>query len=136
VLGLGVDSRLRSGLLGGPGGLFITRFYTSGSNFVALGLSKPPVTDVSWVVTLVEAGVGLAFFASSSDPSGSGLWGQDWNSTNGTYYSTIFRVSRGDLKWSPLKGRVLLRPGTRLRLGANVVEFEVIAAWRGSDDRT
>ena len=44
-------------------GSFINRFYTSGSNFFTLGLSRPPVTDVARVVTLVEAGVGLAFLA-------------------------------------------------------------------------
>ena len=44
-------------------GSFMTRFYVSGSNWFALGLSNPPVTDIARLTTLVEAGLGLAFLA-------------------------------------------------------------------------
>jgi hypothetical protein len=44
-------------------GSFVQRLYLSGSNFFTLGLSNPPVTDVDRIVTLIEAGVGLAFLA-------------------------------------------------------------------------
>jgi hypothetical protein len=44
-------------------GSFVTRLYVSGSNFFTLGLSNPPGTDTARVVTLIEAGVGLAFLA-------------------------------------------------------------------------
>ena len=51
------------GLWGIREGTFVHRFYVSGSNFFTLGLSNPPVTDLQRVVTLTEAGVGLAFLA-------------------------------------------------------------------------
>ena len=44
-------------------GSFMTRFYVSGSNFFALGLSNPPVGDIARLTTLMEAGLGLAFLA-------------------------------------------------------------------------
>ena len=44
-------------------GSFATRFYVSGSNFFALGLSPTPVTDIARLTTLVEAGLGLALLA-------------------------------------------------------------------------
>ena len=44
-------------------GTFVHRLYVSGSNFFTLGLSNPPVTDLERLVTLIEAGVGLAFLA-------------------------------------------------------------------------
>src|SRR5215472_2843324 len=44
-------------------GSFVHRVYVSGSNFFTLGLSNPPVTDLERLVTLIEAGLGLAFLA-------------------------------------------------------------------------
>lgn len=44
-------------------GSFANRFYVSGSNFFALGLSSPPVTDIARLTTLVEAGLGLGILA-------------------------------------------------------------------------
>lgn len=44
-------------------GSFVARFYISGSNFFTLGLSRPPQSGFAMVVTVLEAGIGLAFLA-------------------------------------------------------------------------
>jgi hypothetical protein len=44
-------------------GSFAARIYVSGSNFFALGLSSPPVTDIARLTTLIEAGLGLGLLA-------------------------------------------------------------------------
>lgn len=63
------------------------------------------------------------------NPSGSGLWLQDWNSLNGTYYCRSVNGERdGRSKWKVLHGQVLLSSGAHFRLGDKVVEFEVRGA--------
>ena len=53
-----------------------------------------------------------------------GLWLQDWNSLNGTYYCRSLNGERdGRSKWKVLHGQVLLNSGAHFRLGDKVVEF-------------
>jgi hypothetical protein len=63
------------------------------------------------------------------DSAGLGLWVQDWNSLNGTYYSrSRDGAQERRSKWRVLHGQVLLQAGEHFRLGDKVVEFEVRAA--------
>jgi pSer/pThr/pTyr-binding forkhead associated (FHA) protein len=57
------------------------------------------------------------------DSAKSGIWVEDMNSTNGTFY----RVATGgdESEWVRLSGRRLLTAGSRLRIGRNLAEFEV-----------
>ena len=60
------------------------------------------------------------------DSANSGIWVEDMNSTNGTFY----RVSTGGdaQEWVRLSGRKLLPAGSRFRVGRNLAEFEVRTA--------
>ncbi len=62
------------------------------------------------------------------DADGAGLWVEDWNSLNGTYYCRSANGERARSKWNVLHGRILLNDGARFRLGDKVAEFEVRAA--------
>ena len=58
-----------------------------------------------------------------------GVWVEDWNSLNGTYYCpSAGGNGSGRAKWKVLHGRILLTDGSRFRLGAKVAEFEVRAS--------
>jgi hypothetical protein len=62
------------------------------------------------------------------DSNGTGVWLEDWNSLNGTYYCTSANGERSRSKWNVLHGRTLLNDGARFRLGDKVAEFEVRGA--------
>ena len=56
------------------------------------------------------------------DPAGTGVWIEDLNSTNGTFYR---ESASAHSAWSQLKGRKQLSNGDRFRLSDQAVEFEV-----------
>jgi hypothetical protein len=63
------------------------------------------------------------------DRHSGGVWIEDWNSLNGTYYCPSASTNgAGRTKWKVLRGRILLNIGSRFRLGSKVVEFEVRAS--------
>jgi hypothetical protein len=59
------------------------------------------------------------------DASGAGLWLQDANSLNGTYYCRAAENGHGHSHWKVLRGQVLLYSGAHFRLGDKVAEFAV-----------
>lgn len=59
------------------------------------------------------------------ESGGSQLGVEDWNSLNGTYYQV--KADGSPSQWVPLKGKILLSRGARIRLGDNIAEFEVRA---------
>jgi serine/threonine protein kinase len=58
------------------------------------------------------------------DPSSAGIWIEDLNSMNGTYYKESASSESG---WSRLQGRKLLSNGDRFRLSSEAAEFEIKA---------
>jgi hypothetical protein len=56
------------------------------------------------------------------DAGTSGVWVEDMNSTNGTYYRESVGPNGG---WIRLSGRKLLPAGSHFRLGQDLAEFEV-----------
>ena len=56
------------------------------------------------------------------DPAGTGIWIEDLNSTNGTFYK---ESASAQSSWSRLNGCKLLSNGDRFRLSNHAAEFEV-----------
>lgn len=79
--------------------------------------------QVNWVFSSDE--VSARHVRVWRDSAVSGVWVEDMNSTNGTYY----RESAGTAgKWVRLSGSKLLPAGSRFRLGQDLAEFEVTTA--------
>jgi len=60
------------------------------------------------------------------DTANSGIWVEDMNSTNGTFYHVSTGGDAAD--WVRLSGRRLLTTGSRFRIGPDLAEFEVRTA--------
>jgi serine/threonine protein kinase len=80
-------------------------------------------TQVNWVFSSDE--VSGRHVRVWRDTANSGVWVEDMNSTNGTYYRES--VDPND-EWVRLSGRKLLPAGSHFRLGQGSAEFEVKTA--------
>lgn len=60
------------------------------------------------------------------DPANAGVWIEDMNSTNGTFFRR--RQPGSQAEWVRLVGSRLLRPGDHFRLSGDAAEFEVKSA--------
>jgi hypothetical protein len=88
-----------------------------GSNEIVMG-RNPNVANL----VLSSSEVSAKHLRVWCDPAGTGIWIEDLNSTNGTFYRESVSTQSA---WSRLNGRKLLSNGDRFRLSSQAAEFEV-----------